>query len=156
MAIFRGAGGSGDATTDAANQASVASDKAAQAASSATAAAGSATSAATSATASSTSATASASSATSAASSATSANSSATAAAASYDDFDDRYLGAKSSNPSTDNDGDALTVGALYFNTTTNIMQTYTGSAWQSIATGGTGLLAVSYTHLTLPTILLV
>lgn len=142
MAIYRGPGGSGDATTDAANQASVASDKAAQAASSATAAAGSATSAATSATASSTSATASASSATSAASSATSATSSATAAAASYDDFDDRYLGAKSSDPSTDNDGDALVVGALYFNTTTNIMMTYTGSAWQSIATGGTGLLA--------------
>ena len=142
MAIFRGAGGSGDATTDAANQASVASNKAAEAASSATAAAGSATTAATSATASSTSATASASSATASANSATASASSATAAAASYDSFDDRYLGAKSSNPSTDNDGDALVVGALYFNTTTNIMMTYTGSAWQSIATGGTGLLA--------------
>ena len=142
MAIYRGAGGSGDATTDAANQASVASDKAAQAASSATAAAGSATSAATSASDASTSAIASASSATSATNSATSATDSATAAAASYDSFDDRYLGAKSSNPSTDNDGDALVVGALYFNTTTNIMMTYTGSAWQSIATGGTGLLA--------------
>ena len=142
MAIYRGAGGSGDATTDAANQASVASDKAAQAASSATAAAGSATSAATSASDSSTSAIASASSATSATNSATSATNSATAAAASYDSFDDRYLGAKSSDPSTDNDGDALVVGALYFNTTTNIMMTYTGSAWQSIATGGAGLLA--------------
>ena len=142
MAIYRGAGGSGDATTDAANQASVASDKAAQAASSATAAAGSATSAATSASDASTSAIASASSATSATNSATSATDSATAAAASYDSFDDRYLGAKSSDPSTDNDGDALVVGALYFNTTTNIMMTYTGSAWQSIATGGTGLLA--------------
>jgi hypothetical protein len=142
MAIYRGAGGSGDATTDAANQASVASDKAAQAASSATAAAGSATSAATSASDASTSAIASASSATSATNSATSATNSATAAAASYDSFDDRYLGAKSSDPSTDNDGDALVVGALYFNTTTNIMMTYTGSAWQSIATGGAGLLA--------------
>ena len=142
MAIFRGAGGPGDATTDAANQASVASTKATEAAASATAAASSATSASTSATASASSATASASSATSAASSATSAASSATAAAASYDDFDDRYLGAKSSDPSTDNDGDALLAGALYFNTTTNIMQTYTGSAWQSIATGGAGLLA--------------
>jgi hypothetical protein len=142
MAIYRGPGGSGDATTDAANQASVASDKAAEAASSATAAAGSATSAATSASDSSTSAIASASSATSATNSATSATNSATAAAASYDSFDDRYLGAKSSDPSTDNDGDALVVGALYFNTTTNIMMTYTGSAWQSIATGGAGLLA--------------
>jgi hypothetical protein len=135
MAIYRGPGGSGDATTDAANQASVASDKAAQAASSATAAA-------TSASDSSTSAIASASSATSSANSATASASSATAAAASYDSFDDRYLGAKSSDPSTDNDGDALVVGALYFNTTTNIMMTYTGSAWQSIATGGAGLLA--------------
>ena len=142
MAIFRGAGGPGDATTDAANEASVASTKAAEAAASASAASSSATSAATSATNSASSATASASSATSSASSATSAASSATAAAASYDDFDDRYLGAKSSDPSTDNDGDALLAGALYFNTTTNIMQTYTGSAWQSIATGGTGLLA--------------
>jgi hypothetical protein len=142
MAIYRGPGGSGDATTDAANQASVASDKAAEAASSATAAAGSATSAATSASDSSTSAIASASSATSSANSATASASSATAAAASYDSFDDRYLGAKSSDPSTDNDGDALVVGALYFNTTTNIMMTYTGSAWQSIATGGAGLLA--------------
>ena len=142
MAIFRGAGGSGDATTDAANQASVASNKAAEAANSATAAAGSATTAATSASNSSTSAIASASSATASANSATASASSATAAAASYDSFDDRYLGAKSSNPSTDNDGDALVVGALYFNTTTNIMMTYTGSAWQSIATGGTGLLA--------------
>ncbi len=142
MAIYRGPGGSGDATTDAANQASVASDKAAQAVSSATAAAGSATSAATSASDSSTSAIASASSATSSANSATASASSATAAAASYDSFDDRYLGAKSSDPSTDNDGDALVVGALYFNTTTNIMMTYTGSAWQSINTGGAGLLA--------------
>ena len=142
MAIFRGAGGSGDATTDAANQASVASNKAAEAANSATAAAGSATTAATSASNSSTSAIASASSATASANSATASASSATAAAASYDSFDDRYLGAKSSDPSTDNDGDALVVGALYFNTTTNIMMTYTGSVWQSINTGGAGLLA--------------
>ena len=142
MAIFRGAGGPGDATTDAANEASVASTKAAEAQASANAAASSATSASTSATASASSATASASSATASASSATASASSATAAAASYDSFDDRYLGAKSSNPSTDNDGDALIAGALYFNTTTNIMMTYTGSAWQSIATGGAGLLA--------------
>ena len=29
--------------------------------------------------------------------------------------FDDRYLGAKSSAPTVDNDGDALITGALYF-----------------------------------------
>ena len=50
---------------------------------------------------------------------------SATAAAASYDSFDDRYLGAKSSNPTVDNDGATLLDGALYFNTTDNVMLVY-------------------------------
>lgn len=71
------------------------------------------------------SATAAASSATASASSATASASSATAAAASYDSFDDRYLGAKSSDPSVDNDGATLLDGALYFNTTSNIMKVY-------------------------------
>lgn len=151
MAIFRGTGGPGDATTDAASEASAAANSATSAAASASAAASSASSAASDATAASTSATnsansatASASSATASASSATAAASSATAAAASYDDFDDRYLGAKSSDPSTDNDGDALTAGALYFNTTTEVMMTYTGSAWQTITTGSGGLQAAN------------
>jgi hypothetical protein len=52
-------------------------------------------------------------------------------AAASADNFDDRYLGPKSSDPTLDNDGDALTVGDLYFNTTINRMKVYDGSAWQ-------------------------
>jgi hypothetical protein len=55
---------------------------------------------------------------------------SAAAAATSYDNFDDRYLGQKSSDPSVDNDGDALITGALYFNTSNNVMMVYTGSAW--------------------------
>ena len=117
---------------------------AASASTSATNAATSATAAATSATASATSATASASSATSASSSASTATTqasnastsasnaatSATNAATSYDNFDDRYLGQKSSDPSVDNDGDALVTGALYFNTSNNVMMVYTGSAW--------------------------
>jgi len=151
MAIYRGPGGSGDATTDAASQATVATTKAAEAAASASAASSSATTAATeasnastSATNSATSATASASSATASASSATAAASSATAAAASYDDFDDRYLGAKSSDPTVDNDGGALTTGALYFNTTNEVIMTYTGSAWQTITTGSGGLQAAN------------
>ena len=53
------------------------------------------------------------------------------AAAASFDSFDDRYLGAKASNPSVDNDGGALLTGALYFNTTSSQMRVYTGSAWE-------------------------
>ena len=49
---------------------------------------------------------------------------------AAYDSFDDRYLGAKSSDPSVDNDGNALVGGTLYFSTTLGSMRLYTGSAW--------------------------
>jgi hypothetical protein len=58
----------------------------------------------------------------------------AAAAAASYDSFDDRYLGAKSSAPSVDNDGNALITGAIYWSTATNNMYAWTGSAWGSIS----------------------
>jgi hypothetical protein len=58
----------------------------------------------------------------------------ATAAAASYDSFDDRYLGAKSSAPTLDNDGNALITGALYWNSVSNTMFAWTGSAWGSIS----------------------
>lgn len=60
-------------------------------------------------------------------------------AAASVDSFDDTYLGAKSSDPSTDNDGDALTAGDLYFSTTTNRLRVYTGSAWNDAVVDTTG-----------------
>jgi hypothetical protein len=68
------------------------------------------------------------------------ASAAATAAAASYDSFDDRYLGAKSSAPSVDNDGNALVAGALYWNTTTGAMQVWdaTGSAWENITSAAT------------------
>src|SRR6056300_1076540 len=62
---------------------------------------------------------------------ATNAAASEASAATSYDNFDDRYLGQKSSDPTTDNDGDALLTGALYFDTTNNVMKVYNGSAWQ-------------------------
>ena len=101
------------------------------AATSATAAANSATAASNSESAASTSESNAASSATASANSATASASSATSAAASYDNFDDRYLGQKSSDPSVDNDGDALLTGALYFNTSNNVMMVYSGSAWQ-------------------------
>ena len=116
--------------TTATTQASTATTQASNASTSATAAATSATAAATSATAAATSATAAATSATSAASSATSAASSAASALAAFDNFDDTYLGAKASDPTTDNDGDALNGGDLYYNTTSNVMKVYTGSAW--------------------------
>ncbi len=66
--------------------------------------------------------------------SATAAAASATAAEAAYDSFDDRYLGAKSTAPSVDNDGNALITGAIYWNSTTNQMFAWTGSAWGSIS----------------------
>ena len=91
---------------------------------------GSATSAATSATNAANSATAAATSATNAATSATNAATSATNAAASFDSFDDRYLGAKATAPALDNDGDALITGALYFDTTAELVYVYTGSSW--------------------------
>ena len=194
MAIWRGAGGSGDATTDAANQASVASTKAAEAVVSADAAASSASSAVNSASialdsknaaatseanaltselATATSETNAANSESNAATSETNAgisetnssNSASSAlasknaaaiseanaatsetnaadsesnaatseanAAASFDSFDDRYLGAKATDPAVDNDSNPLIVGALYFNTTSNDMKVYNGSTWE-------------------------
>ena len=79
-----------------------------------------------------TSAAAAAASAAAAAASETAAGVSETNAAASYDAFDDRYLGSKASNPTLDNDGDALIDGALYWNTTNNNMYVYDlgGTAW--------------------------
>lgn len=58
------------------------------------------------------------------------------------DNFDDTYLGAKASDPTVDNDGNALTIGDLYFNTATNVLKVYNGSAWQVAATSTAGLLA--------------
>lgn len=137
----------GNASTSASNAAGSATD----AANSATAASGSATAAANSATAASTSATNANSSAVAAAASATSASGSATtattqatnaaasavsaansaaAAATALDNFDDRYLGQKDSDPSVDNDGNALITGALYYNTTDSAMRVYTGTGW--------------------------
>lgn len=72
-----------------------------------------------------------------AATSATAAAASATAAAASFDSFDDRYLGAKSSPPSVDNDGNPLLTGALYWDTSTNALNVYTGSAWTPYGNSG-------------------
>jgi hypothetical protein len=63
---------------------------------------------------------------------------------AAYDNFDDRYLGAKSSNPTLDNDGNALLAGALYYNTTVPEMRLYTGSAWVAAYVSGAGFVAQS------------
>jgi hypothetical protein len=138
-----------------ATSATAAATSAASAAASATAAATSATSAGASATAASTSASsaqtsqtaaaasassaatsqsAAATSAASAATSATSAATSATSAATTYTAYDQRYLGSKSSAPTVDNLGNALITGSTYWNSSTNAMYVWSGSAWVQTA----------------------
>ena len=73
-------------------------------------------------------------SASAASSSASSAASSASSAAASFDMFDDIFLGSKASNPTVDNDGNPLALGAIYFNTTANEMRVFTASGWQAVS----------------------
>lgn len=69
---------------------------------------------------------------------------SAAAAAASYDSFDDRYLGAKTSDPTLDNDGNALLTGALYFNSAVGEMRVRTsGGTWVQ-ASAGAGYLPLT------------
>ena len=85
----------------------------------------------------STSASNASTSATNAASAQTAAEAARDATLAAYDSFDDRYLGAKSSNPTLDNDGNALLAGSLYYNTTVPEMRLYTGSAWVAAYVSG-------------------
>ena len=70
----------------------------------------------------------------------TAAANSAAAAASSFDNFDDKYLGSKSSEPSVDNDGNALVTGALYFLVGTG-MQVYDGSDFIAASSSGTSSL---------------
>ena len=51
-----------------------------------------------------------------------------------FDSFDDKYLGSKASDPETDNDGNALLTGALYWNTSVGAVRVWNGSAWLSMA----------------------
>ena len=135
--------------TSAAASATAAATSATSAAASATASAASATSSATSASAALTSANSAATSAssaltsqtaaaTSASSAATSASSAATSASSSlttYNTYKTYYLGSFASAPTLDNQGNALITGATYFNSGTNIMYAWSGSAWQAIST---------------------
>lgn len=133
--------------TNAGTSAGNASTSETNAANSASAAATSASNAATSESNAATSATNSANSATASANSATSAAASAASAAASYDYFDDRYLGTKTSDPTLDNDGDALVAGALYFNSTANEMRVYDGANWiAATSAGSVSFLTYNYT----------
>ena len=55
---------------------------------------------------------------------------------AKYEQFADTYLGHKAVEPTTDDDGDALIVGALYFNTVDNELRVYDGTDWQAVYAG--------------------
>lgn len=46
------------------------------------------------------------------------------------DGFNQVYLGAKDAAPTTDNNGNPLIVGALYFNTVSDILYVWDGAAW--------------------------
>ena len=101
--------GAATSAATATTQAGISTTKAGEAASSATAAAGSATAAAGSASAASTSA---------------------SDAATALDEFTDLYLGTKGSDPTLDNDGNALQTGALYHNNSDDLIKFYNGSVW--------------------------
>jgi len=117
------------------SSASAAATSATNAANSATAAATSASNASTSESNAATSASTATTQATNASNSATAAQTAQAAAEAALDNFDDRFLGAKATDPTLDNDGNALQDGALYFDTTNDIMKVYdlTNTTWRQL-----------------------
>jgi hypothetical protein len=118
-------------------QAGIATTQAGNASTSASNASTSESNAATSESNAATSASNAATSESNAATSESNAAASAAAAATAADNFDDVYLGSKASDPTLDNDGDALTEGDLYYNSVGTVLKYYTGSAWVSITSGG-------------------
>jgi hypothetical protein len=133
-------------STNAASSATAAASSASAASASQSAAASSQTAAANSATAAASSASTASTKATQADTAKTAAQAAQTAAETALDSFDDRYLGAKSSNPTLDNDGNALIDGALYFNTTVNRMRVYDlgNTAWLEVTIVGSDLANVN------------
>jgi hypothetical protein len=123
----------GIATTQAGNASTSASNASTSESNAATSESNAATSESNAATSASNAATSESNAATSESNAAASAAAAATAA----DNFDDVYLGSKASDPTLDNDGDALTAGDLYYNSVGTVLKYYTGSAWVSITSGG-------------------
>ena len=102
------------------------------AATSASNAATSETNAASSASAAATSATNASNSATAAQTAQTAAETAQAAAEAAQEAIDGLYLGAQTSDPSVDLNGDPVTAGDWYYNTTTAVTRIYDGSAWNN------------------------
>jgi len=67
-------------------------------------------------------------------------------AAVHFDNFDDKYLGSKSSDPTVDNDGNALIDGALYYDTAANNLKVYDlgTTTWIAITAGATAGFAIA------------
>lgn len=55
------------------------------------------------------------------------------AAEAALASFNATYLGAQASDPANDNEGDPVTAGDWYFNTSSNVSRIYDGSAWANV-----------------------
>ena len=67
-------------------------------------------------------------------------------AASNFDSFDDKFLGAKSSPPALDNDGNALIDGALYYDNTGKYLSVYDlgTTTWNPIQVGATAGFAIA------------
>ena len=55
-------------------------------------------------------------------------------ATAKADSFDARYLGAKTLEPTVDNDGNSLLVGAMYYDTLSDSQLVWNGTSWKGFA----------------------
>lgn len=89
----------------------------------------------------------------------TAAQAAAAAAEAALDSLDDRYLGAKAVAPTVDNDGNALLVGAVYWDTVSSQMFTWSGAEWRPTFLTGSAVRALvtatgGQTAVTVPTYL--
>jgi hypothetical protein len=59
------------------------------------------------------------------------------AAELALDSFTDKYLGEKNGPPLLDNDGDALVIGALYYDSGDSLLKYYNGTTWVSLTNSG-------------------
>lgn len=69
---------------------------------------------------------------------ATEAAASATAAQASLDNIESFYIGASATDPTTDLNGDPLTAGDFYYNSTDGLMKVYNGTVFVNASVDGT------------------
>jgi hypothetical protein len=128
--------------SSASSSASTATTQATNASTSASAASTSATNASNSASTATTQASNASTSATNAATSATNAAASEAAAEAALESFNETYLGAKATDPTLDNNGDPVTAGDWYFNTTSDRSRVYDGAAWDFVAVDTTTIVS--------------